>query len=171
MHNLLLRSGKSFFVTEVSAMFELKVWQGRFRSLICVAAFVLLSASTQAVSDDGAKDKATINGPAERVKAAKKLLTDGGTYPKECSEFVSKVLGIPWESANKLMGDAPTKVGVDGTYTGLKPGDIVGWKKDPHGHVAVYIGDNRFIDVREDGEKPRTLASYGGQPLFKSFRF
>jgi hypothetical protein len=114
------------------------------------------------------------NAPAslsERVKNAKKLLEDGKKYPKGCSDFVSQVLGVPWESANDLMGKNPVEV--EAGFKNLKPGDIVGWKSATgSGHVAIYIGegDKVFIDVKGENEKPRTVKSYGDQKLYKSDR-
>src|SRR5262249_25421866 len=97
---------------------------------------------------------------ADRVARAKQLLQKGTVYPKGCSDFVAAVLGVKWEDANALMGKNPTYVGVNNSYKGLKPGDVVGWpKKGGHGHVAIYVGekDVRFIDVPRPGGKPRSL--------------
>jgi hypothetical protein len=112
---------------------------------------------------------------AERVKRAKKLYQEGAKYAKGCSDFVSKVLEISWEDANTLMGDNPTYVGVDNSYKGLNPGDVVGWKKEGgHGHVAIYIGeaDMKFLDVKDDNQKPRAVKKgYGTQKLYKSSKY
>lgn len=109
----------------------------------------------------------------ERVKQAKDLLAEGATYSRGCSEFVCKVLGIPWQSANSLMGSSPSQVGANNHYADLSPGDVAGWVNPAgHGHVAIYIGEPgmTFIDVRENGATPRKLTGYGPQPLYKSSR-
>jgi len=123
-----------------------------------------------AVPGSAADEKKT-PAAADRVAKAKQLLADMKTYPKGCSGFVSEVLGVPWASANDLMGDKPTAVD---KVSDLKPGDIVGWKSATgSGHVAVYIGegDTVFIDVHQEGEKPRKVKSYGAQKLYKSSRY
>jgi hypothetical protein len=111
----------------------------------------------------------------DRVKKAKELYAAQKSYPKGCSGFVCEVLDISWEDANDLMGAAPTYVGVNNQYEGLKPGDIVGWKNPGmSGHVAVYIGESgqKFLDVRDENEKPRKVANgYGSQKLYRSSRF
>lgn len=108
-----------------------------------------------------------------RVEKAKALVNEGKPYPKGCSEFVCEVLGIPWENADSLMGDASVSIGgkdqID-TYdlAKLRPGYVVGWPSskavaDPneHGHVAIYVkqkqGDPLFIDVPGNGKKPRVV--------------
>lgn len=110
-----------------------------------------------------------------RIERAKTLLSEAGPYPKGCSDFACAVLKISWEDANALMGDNPVSVGKDNKYSGLKPGDVVGWKVEGgHGHVAIYIGemDQMFIDVNSENGHPRALKhGYGSQELFKSSRF
>jgi hypothetical protein len=118
----------------------------------------------------------TVPVSSTRVTTAKQLLAAGATYPQGCSEFVCKVLGIPWEDANSLMGGSPTLVGDNNTYPGLVLGDVVGWKVGGgSGHVAIYIGEagTKFIDVRQPGATPRSVANgYGnGRPLFKSAKY
>ena len=113
--------------------------------------------------------------PNARVAKAKELLAAGATYPKGCSGFVSAVLGIAWEDANSLMGASPTYIGVDNIYTGLAPGDVVGWKNTSgSGHVAIYVGETeeKFIDVKTENEKPRKVVNgYGGEKLYKSSKY
>lgn len=111
-----------------------------------------------------------------RVQKAKELLDQAAVYPNGCSDFVCKVLGIPHENANALMGASPTYIGDNFQYPGLVPGDIVGWTVGGgQGHVAMYVGEpgKKFIDVKEPGAKPRpVIRGYGnGRPLFKSTRF
>lgn len=111
----------------------------------------------------------------ERVAEAKRLLAEGKVYPRGCSEFVSAVLGIPYEVANDLMGTATTSVGSRPPYQALSPGDIAGWTNAAGmGHVAVYIGESdsiAFIDVREPGARPRSKNGFYDRELFKSSRF
>ena len=113
---------------------------------------------------------------SDRIQKAKDLLAAGDTYSQGCSGFVCAVLGMPWEAANALMGDAPILAGDNNSYTGLTPGDIAGWTSDSgSGHVTVYIGDpgTKFIDVRSENESPRAVGNgYGnGRPVYKSSRF
>jgi hypothetical protein len=112
---------------------------------------------------------------ADRVKKAKDLQASGKTYPRGCSEFVAEVLGVPWESANSLMGSNPTNVGDNNIYKGLRPGDIAGWVAQPHGHVSIFIDEPgcKFIDVASNGLAPRKLGSgYGlNRPVFKSSKY
>lgn len=111
----------------------------------------------------------------ERVAEAKRLLAEGKVYPRGCSEFVSAVLGVPYEVANDLMGAAPTSVGSRPPYPSLTPGDIAGWTNAAGmGHVTVYIGESdaiAFIDVREPGARPRSKNGFYDRELFKSSRF
>ena len=110
----------------------------------------------------------------DRVAKAKGLLDAGGAYAQGCSEFVSKVLGIPWESANALLGAAPSMVGSNNHYAGLVPGDVVGWPDvGAHGHVAIFVGEPAmmFIDVRNPGAEPRSLQGYGAQSVVKSSKY
>jgi hypothetical protein len=110
-----------------------------------------------------------------RVTKAKQLLAAGATYPRGCSDFVAAVLEISWENANALMGDNPTNGGVNGSYPGLMPGDVAGWKNPTgHGHVAIYVGEagTKFIDVRDENQAARALMyGYGDQQVYKSSRF
>ena len=113
---------------------------------------------------------------ADLVQTARALLAAGASYPKGCSEFVCAVLGIAWQNANSLMGDNPTPVGDNNNYNGLNPGDVAGWKADGgSGHVAIYVGDpgQKFIDVRSEGDSPRSVGNgYGmSRPVFKSSAF
>jgi hypothetical protein len=113
---------------------------------------------------------------SSRVTKAKELLASARTYTKGCSEFVCEVLGITWEEANALMGDAPAYIGDNNSYPGLVPGDIVGWKVGGgEGHVSVYVGETgvKFIDVRNSGAQPRKVVNgYGnGRSVFKSSRY
>lgn len=117
-------------------------------------------------------------GKSDRVTRAIALLRNNPrNYPQGCSEFVSEVLGIAWENANQLMGNQPVAVGDNNNYSGLNPGDIVGWKSGTDdGHVAVYVGQSggpKIIDVKAPGLKPREMnAGYGlNRPVYKSSRF
>lgn len=111
----------------------------------------------------------------ERVAEAKRILERGLVHPRGCSELVAAVLGIPWEDANSQMGASPVYSGVDGTYAGLSPGDVVGWTRaGSSGHVAIYIGEPgmKFIDVREPGARPRSLQNgYGAAQLYRSSKY
>ncbi len=111
----------------------------------------------------------------QRIAEAKRLLKEGKTYSKGCSEFVCQVLGVPYEVANDLIGEGASSVGSRPPYNGLAPGDIAGWTNDTGmGHVAVYVGESdqlAFIDVREPGAKPRSKNAYYDHELFKSKRF
>jgi hypothetical protein len=114
--------------------------------------------------------------PSDRVQKAKDLLAEAKVYSQGCSGFVCDVLGIPWESANDLMGTNPKAVGDNNSYQGLQPGDIAGWTSSSgSGHVTVYVGEPgmKFIDVRSENERPRKVGNgYGnGRPLYKSGRF
>lgn len=110
-----------------------------------------------------------------RVVKAKQLLAQGKIYPKGCSEFVCEVLGLPWESANSLLGDSPTAAGSDNTYVGLSPGDVSGWKgPGESGHVAIFVGEAnlKFIDVRNPGALPRSInGGYGPQRVVRSSEY
>ena len=117
---------------------------------------------------------------SEIVKKAYELHEKNRIYRRGCSEFVSDVLGIPWRSADSIMGEDPESIGQWPNYDleKLSPGDIVGWKRDRSldgwGHVAVYVGksDCLFIDVRRPGARPRVRTTgYGRQELFKSSRY
>jgi cell wall-associated NlpC family hydrolase len=125
--------------------------------------------------EEGARQDQAARAMNSRVAKAKELLAAGATYPKGCSGFVSSVLGIAWEDANSLMGASPTYVGVDNVYTGLVPGDVVGWKNSGgSGHVAIYVGETgeKFIDVKTENEKPRKVVNgYGGEKLYKSSKY
>lgn len=109
---------------------------------------------------------------ADVVKKAKELFRLNDTYPRGCSEFVCKVLGIGYQQANDLMGKDPKSVGSGPDYPDLEPGDIAGWiSTTGPGHVAVYIGEggnNAFIDVREPGAKPRSKNGYYNHEMFKA---
>lgn len=111
----------------------------------------------------------------QRVAEAKRLLAEGRVFPRGCSEFVSAVLGIPYEVANDIMGTAPTSVGSRPPYPLLSPGDVAGWTNTAGmGHVTVYIGESdaaAFIDVREPGARPRSKNGFYDHELFKSSRF
>lgn len=111
----------------------------------------------------------------ERVRRAKELLAAGGEYPRGCSEFICRVLGVPWESANSLLGDTPTVGGKDNDYPGLSAGDISGWKgAGESGHVAIFIGEAglKFIDVRNPGATPRAIGGgYGAQNVSCSSKY
>ena len=110
----------------------------------------------------------------DRVATAISLLNGGESYGQGCSHFVATVLGIDWESANSIMGSNPTYVGINNTYSGLNPGDVVGWPSSGSGHVAIYIGETpnkRFIDVKSNGLTPRYLHGYGPNKLYKSSKY
>jgi cell wall-associated NlpC family hydrolase len=110
-----------------------------------------------------------------RVVTAKQLLDEQDQYDQGCSDFVSTVLDIDWESANSIMGSNPRYLGSNNSYSGLNPGDVVGWKSSSGpGHVAVYIGEAgmKFIDVNTNGGTPRKVVNgYGGQSLYKSSKY
>lgn len=105
----------------------------------------------------------------ERVRRAKQLLIQGRVFPQGCSGFVSEVLEIPWEDANSILGSTPSLVGSNNAYSGIEPGDVVGWRRaGAMGHVAIYIGEPgmKFIDVPGPGKAPRKLGNgYGSQSL------
>ena len=105
----------------------------------------------------------------ERVRRAKQLLVEGRVFSQGCSGFVSEVLDIPWRDANSLLGKTPSEVGSNNAYSGLEPGDVVGWRRaGAMGHVAIYIGEPgmKFIDVPGLGKAPRKLGNgYGNQSL------
>jgi hypothetical protein len=128
-------------------------------------------------SESAGADLETARTRPERLAEAKRLYDLGAIYSRGCSQFMSAVLGISYEQANQIMGTAPTYLGEQPPYDGLKPGDVVGWKADPNGHVALFLGesdDKMFIDVREDGAKPRIKNGYYGNPtkkLYKSDRY
>lgn len=107
-----------------------------------------------------------------RVERALQLVQQGGVYRQGCSEFVAKVLGIRWEDANSMMGNNPQFIGNNGNYR-ASPGDVIGWKANGSGHVAIYIGraNCKVADVRNPGATPRCLSSYGGQNVFKSSKY
>ena len=107
------------------------------------------------------------------IVVAKRLLANGSSYSQGCSEYVCAVLNIPFEEANRLMGNSPTLVGSNGLYQNVSPGDVVGWKSSSgSGHVAIFVGEAgmTFLDVRQPGNKPRQLSSYGPQLVYKSSR-
>jgi hypothetical protein len=111
---------------------------------------------------------------ADRVSTAKALLQKGGVYSKGCSEFISAILGIPWQSANDIMGSNPTYIGTNNEYL-ARPGDIIGWKSTTgSGHVAIYIGEPgmKIIDVPGPGKSPRALAyGYGAARVYRSSKY
>ncbi len=110
------------------------------------------------------------------VKRAYSLLKEQKKYFRGCSEFVSKILNIPWENAEALMGENPIFIGTmpDYDFEKLTPGDVVGWKTidavNGIAHVAIYIGDDNcnFIDVKGRGYNPRKIQGYGKQRVYKS---
>ena len=107
------------------------------------------------------------------VDRAKELFAANSAYPQGCSGYVCDVLQIAFEPANGLMGDSPSYIGANGSYSNLNPGEIVGWKSTSgSGHVAVYVGEAgmTFLDVRQPGGKPRKVLSYGAQAVYKSSR-
>jgi hypothetical protein len=112
---------------------------------------------------------------SNRVDTAKQLLNEQDQYSQGCSDFISTVLNIGWGSANEIMGSNPTYVGTNNNYSGLTPGDIVGWKSNNgSGHVAIYIGEvgSKFIDVNTNGGTPRKVVNgYGAQLLYKSSKY
>jgi hypothetical protein len=113
---------------------------------------------------------------SSHVAKAKQLLAAGGSYAGGCSEFMAKVLAVPAETANSMMGESPTYIGNSNDYPGLVPGDVVGWKVNGgNGHVSLFVGETgmKFIDVRSPGDSPRKVVNgYGaGRPLFKSSKY
>lgn len=112
---------------------------------------------------------------ADRVAVARRLLAENRVYPQGCSEFVCAVLGIPWRSANDLMGNPTNNLGARPPYASLSPGDVAGWViPGGSGHVAIYTGeagDRMFIDVRAPGDRPRAKNGYWNHDLFKSTRY
>lgn len=111
----------------------------------------------------------------ERVAEARRLLAENRLYPQGCSEFVCAVLGIPWRSANDLMGNPTQSLGAKPPYASLRPGDVAGWViSGGSGHVAIYTGeggDRMFIDVREPGSRPREKNGFWNHDLFKSTKY
>lgn len=131
--------------------------------------------ATSLATDSSWKLSTAARSPAERIREAKRLLVEGKTYPLGCSGFICAVLGIAHEQANELIGDDATYVGECPPYSGLTPGDIVGWRSEAgSGHVALFVGEDTksyFIDVREPGAKPRSKNAYYDHKLYRSGRF
>ncbi|MCX4242403.1 NlpC/P60 family protein [Paraliomyxa miuraensis] len=115
------------------------------------------------------------NTKSKRVQIAKRLLVEGRVYLQGCSGFVCEVLGVPWEEANSLLGQDAHSVGSGNDYSGVEPGDVVGWTRPgTMGHVAIYIGEPgmKLIDVPGPGKRPRKLVNgYGGQMLHSSSKY
>jgi len=99
-----------------------------------------------------------------RVDAQAAYNQVGTKYAQGCSGFVCALLGKPWKNADSFSRGA--SVGSNGHYTGLTPGDLVGFP----GHVAVYVGkpDANFVDVNGAGGVVRKMKSYGTQQVFKA---
>jgi len=116
---------------------------------------------------------------AERVARAQRFLAAGKSYPLGSDDFVCDVLEINYESANALLGDKPVYLGTgSGISATLVPGDVVGWKHfgstgdpDDGGHVAIFLGSGRFIDVAHPGEAPETVPGFGLQTVYKSSNY
>ena len=87
----------------------------------------------------------------------------GTVYAQGCSGFICALLGKPWKKADSFTQGS--YVGTDGSYSGLSPGDIIGFP----GHVGVYGGraGKIFVDVNGEGGSVRTLKSYGPQKVYK----
>jgi hypothetical protein len=121
------------------------------------------------------------NDKPTRVAKAKALLATPTVHIKGCSELVSTVLGISYAQAAAIMGPNPTKIGKNGDYD-AEAGDIIGWLANPTvpgqrvDHVAIYIGEQgsggaKIIDVKEPGQEPRKLSSYGAVEIYRSSKY
>ena len=98
----------------------------------------------------------------EIAERATKLI--GKEFTAGCSGLVCEALGIPWKSANTLMGSNPQYLGKGANYSGLKPGDVVGWKRtDKSGHVAIYVGIPGcvFVHSRDENQPGKCSLHFG----------
>jgi len=105
----------------------------------------------------------------------------GELYTGGCSELTAALLGQPFKQvirhvtphshhllqASFYRQRAP--IGSNGRYSGVSPGEIIGFS----GHVGVYIGGvcggSRciFVDVERPGKRARCLSSYGSTRVYK----
>ena len=105
------------------------------------------------------------------VATAKSKLDTGVVYAGGCTEYVAECLGLPQKHSS--LWNQGASVGTNNAYSGLTPGDIVGWPPKyagGSGHVAVYIGEAtlKFIDVPGPGNTTRRIRTgYGSQQLWK----
>ena len=72
--------------------------------------------------------------------------------------MVCNVLNIPYQTTAVFTYES-SPAGKDNSYSGLSPGDIVGWRNGNSGHVAVYVGEVgcMFIDCNGAGGTVRKI--------------
>lgn len=109
-------------------------------------------------------------------------------YEKGCSGLTAKLLGdkkwkrvftdfiyllcISLLSNQANLYRLGEYVGTNYQYSGLVPGDLVGWHAKPWGHVAVYIGkegcDCMFVEVNGPKANARCLKQgWGNKKVYK----
>ena len=95
----------------------------------------------------------------------------GEVMAKGCSQLVCKVLNIDYKTTANFTYDSES-VGSNNSYSGLSPGDIVGWRNGSSGHVAIYVGEENcmFIDCNGPGAAVRKVKNgYGKQKLYRVY--
>ena len=105
---------------------------------------------------------------SSNVSKAKGYL--GDVMPKGCSQLVCNVLGIPYKTTAHFTYESKS-VGSNNSYSGLIPGDVVGWRNGDSGHLAIYIGEENcmFIDSPGPGKETRIVKrGYGAQKVYKA---
>ncbi len=83
--------------------------------------------------------------------------------PKGCSQLVCIALNIAYKSTLGFTYSSAS-VGSNNSYSGLSPGDVVGWSEGSDRHVAIYVGEPncKFIDCNGEGGTVRAVKNgYG----------
>ena len=72
--------------------------------------------------------------------------------------MVCNVLNIPYQTTAVFTYES-SPAGKDNSYSGLSPGDIVGWRNENSGHIFIYVGevDCMFIDCPGVGKTVRKV--------------
>lgn len=99
------------------------------------------------------------------VDAAEQYAKDGTVFEKGCSDMVRSA----YQAGEIVIPTSYDANAILKNYTSVDsplPGDVAGWEGDPHGHVVIYIRQNRYANCPGEGEATKINTNMGQELVY-----